>query len=140
LGLAWSNLALCHSYVVMVHEWLWYLTEAGLVKRNLQPGEPLQANVPLDGSNGHGSLETPAGRKAQLIGEEEGGRLVFRYSKTTLPGEYRLAIPGPAQASRFENFFVGRDPGESDLTPLSETQIKSLAETADLAFGSGALP
>ena len=35
LGLAWSNLPLCHSFVVMVHEWLWYLTEPSLAKRNL---------------------------------------------------------------------------------------------------------
>ena len=52
LGLAWSNLPLSHSYVVMVHEWLWYLTEPGLVKRNLQAGEVLQAGAPVETSNG----------------------------------------------------------------------------------------
>jgi len=139
LGLAWSSLPLSHSYVVMVHEWLWYLTETGLVKRNLLPGELLQASQPSDSSNGSGSLETPAGRQAQLVGEEEGGRLVFRYAKTLYPGEYRLAIAGATQDPRIEKFLVNRDPLESDLTPLSEEQIKSLTETGGLTFGSDPL-
>jgi hypothetical protein len=139
LGLAWSSLPLSHAYVVMVHEWLWYLTETGLVKRNLSPGELLQASQPVDSSNGSCALETPTGRQAQLVGEEEGGRIVFRYSKTLYPGEYRLAISDATQGPHSEKFIVNRDPLESDLTPLSEEQIKSLTETAGLGFGTDPL-
>lgn len=139
LGLAWSSFPLCHAYVVMVHEWLWYLTEPGLLKRNLRTGELLQASLPADSSNGSCSLETPNGRPTQLVGEEEGGRVVFRYSKTLFPGDYRLAIPDAKQGAHFEKFLVSRDPQESDLTPLSEEQIKSLTETGGLGFGGDPL-
>ncbi len=139
LGLAWSSFPLCHSYVVMVHEWLWYLTGPGLLKRNLRPGEQLQASRPADSPNGSCALETPGGRSAQLVGEVEGGQIVFRYSKTLFPGEYRLALPDVKQGAPFEKFLVNRDPEESNLTPLSEAQIKSLTKTGGLAFGADPL-
>ena len=133
LGLAWSNLPLCEAYLVMVREWLWYLTEPGLVKRNLQAGEPVHVTQPINSSKGRASLETPSGRVVQLAGLEEEGRLVFRYLKTLIPGEYRLTMTG-AQKTQTETFLVGRDPEESDLTPLSEQQIKTLADAGGLEF------
>ena len=66
LGLAWGNLPLCQAYLVMVREWLWYLTEPGLIKRNLQAGEPVHVTQPLNSSKGRASLETPSGRVVQL--------------------------------------------------------------------------
>jgi hypothetical protein len=131
LGLAWSNLPLCHSFVVMVHEWLWYLTEPSLVKRNLQPGEPLQVNRPVEASTGVASVETPAGWSAQVAGQEEDGRLAFRYARTQFPGKYRLSLDRSTQ----EEFLVSRDPEESNLTPLSETQIAAISEASGLGFG-----
>lgn len=139
LGLAWSNLPLCHSYVVMVREWLWYLTEPGLVKRNLQAGEVLQVTEPIESSNGSASLETPTGRLAQLFGQEEDERLVFRYPKTQMPGEYRLTLSDAAQRSRPEKFLVGRDPEESNLTPLTTEQVKALSDAGGLEFGGDPL-
>jgi hypothetical protein len=139
LGLAWSSFPLTHAYVVMVHEWLWYLSEPGLLKRNLRPGELLQASQPADASNGSGSLETPNGRTAQLVGEDEGGRVVFHYSKTLFPGEYRLGLLDAKQGTRIERFLVNRDSEESDLTPLSEEKIQSLTETGGLVFGDDPL-
>jgi hypothetical protein len=139
LGLAWSNLPLCHSYVVMVREWLWYLTEPGLVKRNLQAGEVLQVAEPIESSNGGATLETPTGRLAQLFGQEEDGRLVFRYAKTQFPGEYRLTFSGAAPGSRPEKFLVGRDPEESNLTPLTAAQMTALAEAGSMEFGGDPL-
>ena len=131
LGLAWSNLALCHSFVVMVHEWLWYLTEPSLVKRNLQPGEPLVVNRPLEESAGVASVETPAGWSAQVAGQEEDGRLVFRYPRTQFPGKYTLSLDRQTQ----EEFLVSRDPEESNLTPLAEKQIAAISDAGGLAFG-----
>ena len=136
LGLAWSNLPLCHSFVVMVHEWLWYLTEPSLVKRNLQPGELLEMSRATGGSDAIAALETPGGWNAQLIGLEEDGRMVFRYSKTQLPGEYNLAIAGTIEGARSEKFLVARDPEESNLTPLSLQQIEAVSQAGGLAFGS----
>jgi hypothetical protein len=136
LGLAWSNLPLCHSFVVMVHEWLWYLTEPSLVKRNLQPGELLQVSQPLDVSEGVATVETPAGWATQIVGQEEDGRLVFRYPRTQLPGEYTLTLTSAAEGSHAEKFLVNRNPEESNLTPLSEAQIAALSDAGGLAFGT----
>jgi hypothetical protein len=139
LGLAWSNLPLCHAYVVMVHEWLWYLTEPGLVKHNLQPGELLQATQPAGASSGGASLLTPGGLTRNLVGQAEDERLVFRYAKTMFPGEYRLDLSGGKEGSRSEKFLVSRDPGESILTPLTESQIQALSKAGGLSFGPNPL-
>jgi hypothetical protein len=85
LNVSWSNLPLCQSFVVMVHEWLWYLTESGMVRRNLQPGEPLQVSTPLDSGNGGATVDTPGSGLAQVVGREEQGRMIFRYAKTLVP-------------------------------------------------------
>jgi hypothetical protein len=137
-GPDWSNLPLCHAYVVMVREWLWYLTETGLTKRNLQAGEVLQAAVPLDASNGNASLETPSGRISQLFGQEEDGRTVFRFARTQTPGPYRLTLSG-SKTSRIEQFNVGRDAEESNLAPLSAAQIQALSAAGGLEFGGDPL-
>jgi hypothetical protein len=133
LNVSWSNLPLCQSFVVMVHEWLWYLTESALVRRNLQPGEPLQVSVPLDAGNGGATVDTPASGLAQLVGREEQGRLIFRYAKTLFPGEYRLKISGDALPP--EQFQVNRDPDESDFTPLTPAQIAAVREAGGVGFG-----
>ena len=133
LNVSWSNLPLCQSFVVMVHEWLWYLTESGMVRRNLQPGEPLQVSAAQDAGNGGATVDTPGSGVALLVGREEQGRLIFRYSKTLFPGAYRLKISGGSLPP--EEFQVNRDPQESDFTPLTEKQIASLRETAKVVFG-----
>jgi hypothetical protein len=135
LGLAWSSLPLSHSYVVMAREWLWYLTEPGLTRRNLRAGEMLQAIAPLETSSGNASLQTPNGRVLQLFGQEEEGRMVYRFAKTQYPGEYRLTISDSTKGSRIEQFLVGRDPEESDLTPLNAGQMAALGQAGDLQFG-----
>jgi len=131
LGLAWSNLPLCHAFVVMAHEWLWYLAEPSLVKRNLQPGEVLQI-ARKTSSEAVATLETPEKGHAELIGLEEEGRLGFRYTKTQLPGVYHLVFAG-AQGS--EKFVVSRDSEESNLEPLSSQQMETLSQAGGFAFG-----
>jgi hypothetical protein len=138
-GPEWSSLPLCHSYVVMVREWLWYLTESGLVKRNLKAGEPLQVTEPIESSVGSASLETPTGRMAQLFGQEEDGRLVFRYAKTVYPGVYRLNLADAAKGADPEEFLVARDTEESNLTPLTQEQIRALSEAGGMEFGGDPL-
>ncbi len=135
LGLAWSNLPLCHSFVVMAHEWLWYLAEPSLVKRNLQAGELLQT-VRIADSGPVATLETPEGSSAQLIGLEQDGRLAFRYAKTQLPGLYHLTFAGGTSQDGSGKFIVNRDPEESNLEPLSAQQIEALSQTGGISFGA----
>ncbi len=136
LGLAWCNLPLCQAYVVMVHEWLWYLAEPGLVKRNLLPGEPVQLVQARDASNGGATLETPGGGTAQLTGIEQENRTVFRSTRTALPGEYRLSVHGARGGSSPEKYLVSRDPEESNLTPLSDAERQTLSKMGGLNFGA----
>jgi hypothetical protein len=136
LGLAWSNLPLCQAYVVMVHEWLWYLSEPGMVKRNLLPGEALQLAVAPDTSDGGATLEAPEEHKLQVTGIEQDNRILFRSARTALPGEYRLTLRGGKEGAREERFLVSRDPEESNLTPLSDAEMHALAKSAGLNFGA----
>ena len=133
LNVSWSNLPLCQSFVVMVHEWLWYLAESGMVRRNLQPGEPLQFSAAPDTGNGGATVDVPGSGLTQVSGREEQGRLIFRYAKTLFPGQYLLKISGGAQPP--EPFQVSRDPQESDFTPLTEEQIASLRDVGGVGFG-----
>jgi hypothetical protein len=134
LNVSWSNLPLCQSFVVMVHEWLWYLTESGMVRRNLQPGEPLQLSEGLNSGNGGATVDTPASGITQVVGREEQGRMIYRYAKTVFPGEYRMTISGGKQPA--EKFQVNRNPLESDFTPLNETQMASLRDVGGIGFGA----
>jgi hypothetical protein len=52
LGISWSTLPLCQAYVAMMHEWLWYLAEPALPKRNLAVGEAV-----IESANPKGSAE-----------------------------------------------------------------------------------
>ncbi len=133
LNVSWSNLPLCQSFVVMVHEWLWYLTESGMVRRNLQPGEPLQVSAAPGSGNGGATVDTPHSGTAQVVGHEEQGRMIYRYVKTFAPGEYRMTLSGAAQPP--EKFQVSRDPNESDFTPLTDQQLASLRDTGGVGFG-----
>ena len=118
----------------MVHEWLWYLTESGLTRRNLQPGETLQISRPPNTSNGGAAVESPDGLVTQVVGRDEQGRSVFRYALVPLPGAYNMKVSGEKLGA--EKFWVNRDPQGSDFTPLDEAQLTSLRDTAGVGFGS----
>jgi len=142
LGQQWSNLPLCHVYVAMVHEWLWYLTGPSATSWNLQANEPAllkRANINEDDSV---TITVPGGHPVQLVptpdAEEE--RLVFRYAETDLPGAYVMTIDSSdgSTAEPFP-FVVNREPKESDLRSLDETQEQSLQQIANVNFAPDVL-
>jgi hypothetical protein len=137
LGVSWSSFPLCQSYVVMANEWLWYLTEPGLAKRNLKAGEGIELLRPADSTVESCSLQLPDGRTVRVLGDDEGGRTVFRHAKTSLPGEYVATLAG--DGARTEKFLVNRDVTESDLTPLADAQKKMLGTIGGLAIGGDPL-
>lgn len=109
LGVSWSTLPLCQAYVAMLHEWLWYASEPGLPKRNLTPGEAI-----VEQGVGKTQLMLPNNRTVEL---NEG-----RFANTRLPGEYALKVGSKAFV-----YHVGRTSDESDLKPLSDSDLKQLA-------------
>ena len=109
----------------MVREWLWYLTEPAWSNAICRRAKLLQVTAPLESSSGGASLETPGGRVAQVFGQEEDGRLVFRYAKTQFPGNIASRWPTPPKVPARE--ISGRPrPRGIESHPASPEQIDGL--------------
>jgi len=125
LGVSWSTLPLCQAYVAMLHEWLWYLSEPSLPKRNLVVGESI-----IEGAAGQSQtavLTLPDARQVELSAAPGISGAQFRFAGTRLPGEYTLAAKG--EGEKVSRFFVQRNPQESDLQPLTDADQQQLAST-----------
>lgn len=128
LGVSWSTLPLCQAYVAMLHEWLWYLSEPSLPKRNLGVGEALVEHTAKD--NVTAELTLPDARKIELAASGS----QFRYTATRLPGEYTLKVKG---ATRGAKFLVQRNPRESDLKALTDQDKQQFAAMKDFQLDGG---
>jgi len=126
LGVAWSTLPLCQAYVAMLHEWLWYLSEPGLPKRNLVVGESIVEAAAAQ--NDAAQLTLPDARKIEVTAASGPSGAQFRFSGTRLPGDYTLRGKG-GKADATSSFFVQRNPQESDLRPLTEQDQQQLASS-----------
>ncbi|TWU14312.1 hypothetical protein CA54_31560 [Symmachiella macrocystis] len=134
VGLSWSNLPLCQVYVPMVHEWLWYLSEPAVAKRNLQPGEPLLFSQDVGQKESTALLQPPVGEPIELLPELTDRHEVFEYHRAFLPGNYLLTVNPGANSEVLVPFYVQRDAAESDLTLLDEPQHALLAQAGGLRF------
>jgi hypothetical protein len=129
LGVSWSTLPLCQAYVAMLHEWLWYLTEPNLPKRNLGVGEALIEAAPKEGSVAE--LTLPDERQMELTAAASLSGAQFRYNATRLPGEHILQVKGAGEKTLSTKFFVARNPQESDLKRFGDadrTQLGSIKQ------------
>jgi hypothetical protein len=120
LGLEWSNLPLLKAYVVMIHDWLSYVTAPRTARYNLSPGAPIYANAPKEASSGSTLLVTPRGKELPLAAADAEGQSVYRYSQTRIPGLYRVRFRNQGAPVGEVPFVVARDATESDLSPLEE--------------------
>ncbi|WP_166831225.1 BatA domain-containing protein [Thalassoroseus pseudoceratinae] len=128
LRLQWSDLARSQSFVVIVHDWLDYLTQPLSTRHNLTPGEQLAIRL-LDSDVKTATLETPHGNEIELSAESSDGGAVFRTSRTALPGSYRLDTGSENGAIPFH---VRRDPQESNLAALTGEQLQSVQSLTDI--------
>jgi hypothetical protein len=126
LGISWSTLPLCQAYVAMLHEWLWYLVEPALPKRNLAVGETI-----IDSANAKdiGELTLPDGRTIELQPVASSGSTQVRYSATRLPGEYVFRRKAKDPETARTRFLVQRNSEESDLKNLSEQDVEQMRST-----------
>jgi len=131
LRFQWSNLAVSQAFVVMVHDWLGYLTEPSATRHNLLPGEPVTIQMARTEET-HATLKTPAGEDVPVAGEPVTDGVLFRTSRTALPGDYLLEV---GLAGSNVPFHVARDDGESDLTRLTVSDRAFLQDTAGLRSG-----
>jgi hypothetical protein len=137
LGVSWSTLPLCQAYVAMLHEWLWYLSEPSLPKRNLEVGETLVQTAP--DANSTAELMTPDGRTQEVSATALAGAAQFRYNATRLPGQYVFRT-GRGDGATATKFHVHRNPLESDLTSFSEQEQQQLAGTKGFYLNAGLEP
>jgi len=134
LGVAWSTLPLCQAYVAMLHEWMWYLSEPSLPKRNLVVGESIVEAAASQSDTGQLSL--PDARKIEVTAASGPSGAQFHFSGTRLPGEYTLRRKGK-EADVTSSFFVQRNPQESDLRPLTEQDEQQLASSKFFQMNAG---
>ncbi|MEM6364548.1 MAG: hypothetical protein AAF745_08980, partial [Planctomycetota bacterium] len=128
LHLSWSDLATSEAFVVMVRDWVDYLAQPKSTRFNLDPGDPVVFQSEADGPT-EARLRTPSGEVIELTADTVFGKAIFRTNRTRLPGSYEMEL-GLSQGTL--PFEVARDPAESDLSPLSESQWSDLASLAGL--------
>jgi len=133
LRMQWSDLARSQAFVVMVQDWLSYLTQPQATRHNLSPGDPLSVHL-ADDSARDATLHTPHGDSIELTADSAGDGVVFRSSRTILPGNYTLEF---GTAGDGIPFHVNRDPSESDLTSLTTADRQLLAEVSGLGRAAG---
>lgn len=129
LRLQWSELARSQSFVVMVRDWLDYLTQPRATRYNLAPGDPISVHF-ADAEIHDATLSTPHGDEIELTADTADDGVVFRSSRTILPGDYALSI---GLSGDVIPFHVNRDPQESNLTPLTGDDKEALDELAGLS-------
>ncbi len=133
LGLQWTNLPQLKSYVVMIHDWLDYITAPAMTRYNLEPGDAIVANVPDHALMATARLATPAGQEVVLAasGNDESG--LIRYTQTRLPGLYCLTFDTTGKDTILP-YYVARDTSESRWQPLEADDRSQLHELAGLQF------
>ena len=133
LGLEWSNLPQLKSYVVMIHDWLDYLTAPAMARFNLQPGNAIAAPLPADADVQTAKLLNPAGQEVKLSTSSAEQSGLVRYSQTQLPGLYQLQFEAGGKQTSLP-FHVQREVVESQLRQLEQEQQDKLVELAGLQF------
>ncbi len=115
LRLQWSDLVRSQAFVVLVQEWLSYLTQPRATRHNLSPGEPMTFTIAGTESTS-ATLITPSKVEVEITADLIGNSAVFRTSRTGLPGDYALEVGLSGDQIPFH---VHRDAAESNLTPLA---------------------
>lgn len=134
LGLEWSNLPQLKAYVVMVSDWLEYLTAPTSARFNLTPGTALVATLPASVDPDSVKLLTPAGTTVKLASEELEDSHTARYWQTHLPGTYRVLYDDNGSPASLP-YHVARDPRESQLVFADDAQREKIAENG-VVFGN----
>lgn len=128
LKLQWSDLARSQSFVVLVQNWLDYLSQPRATRHNLFPGDPISVQLAQTDSR-EATLFTPDGEELPLTGEAVGDGVMFRSGRTSSPGDYRLEVG--LSGDRIP-FHVQRDPAESNLAMWSRDEEQVLADVRDI--------
>ena len=130
----WSNLPITKSFVVMVQDWLDYLTRPAATQFNRPAGGRIEWTPPPSTAAGTVTIKLPNGAEKPLAGREAGDAAVYRYSQTHVPGRYEVCFGDVANESNSIPFQVARDVKESDLKLLTDEQQETLTKSAGIHF------
>jgi hypothetical protein len=133
LGLDWSNMPLLKAYVVMIHDWLNYITVPTSARYNLNPGATIIATAPKDAQNATAEVITPRGKQIALAATSAESSSIFRYMQTQLPGLYRVHFTSGGPTADVP-FHVAQDASESDLRTLAAADRDGILAPAGIAF------
>lgn len=128
----WSDLVISKSLVVMVHDWLAYLTQPAATRFNLASREPfvhLLSDEPLE----QATVTNPTGEAINLTRAEQQGMPAVRFAGTALPGHYELKFKQQETETTWP-LQVARDAQESQLTPLAPGDLSMLSDAAGIRF------
>lgn len=134
MNVSWSNLPACQAFVVMIHEWLWYLSEQGLPRWNLALGERLATKFPASDVSNTSLITTPQDESIEITGYVRNDHMIFGYGPVVIPGPYELTVNTSQGQVHQRIFCVNRDAEESDLSPLGESDRQLLVSSAGLRF------
>jgi len=126
----WSMLPLSRSFVVLVHEWLWRLSETSSTQFNLDPGDAIVFSGTSEDVPAVARLHPPSGPDVGIEPFPHGDSFVFRYPETGEPGTYTLESGDHTNAV----FVVRRDPVESNLEFLEESGRETIARSSGIRF------
>jgi hypothetical protein len=133
LDASWSNLPLRSSFVVLAHEFIYYLSSPLVGVRNLSAGEPLVVTLDEKSSADEVQVVLPMGGVCKLPVERRRGRLSATCPNTAEAGLYEASYGVGGRTVR-EYYVVNCEPAESSLTPLSASSRETLAGLADIRF------
>jgi hypothetical protein len=134
LGLEWSNLPVLKAYVVMVQDWLGYVTAPTTARYNVAPGSSIVATPPEDSPDASAQLITPRGRQIPLVPSEAEVGTVYRYSQTAVPGAYRVKFASDGRPAGEVPFYVAQEAREFNLAPLAPADRDGLLASTGIHF------
>ena len=125
-NMAWTNLPAKGDFITLVMNLVQHVAPAGAANRNFTVGDSFIEDITVLSAGGEDYLiRRPDGTEAQLTIEAPRGPDGFavgfrlRFDHLDQAGEYRLHTPGIE-----DPMSVNLNPIESDLTPLTEDEIR----------------
>ncbi|MCA9016759.1 MAG: hypothetical protein KDA77_15610, partial [Planctomycetaceae bacterium] len=130
----WNNLPTKPDYVPFLHEAVFELS-SGRVFRNINTDEPIVVPVPANTKIDQLEFLDPNNNPVTGTIDASANGATFQSQNTSLPGVYALnPRQGVETELKADRFVVNFDRSESDLTPLSEAQQKTLTDDYHLTF------
>lgn len=120
---AWTDFPTKTVYLPLVHSIADYLSGRAQAKRDYLVGEPAVFSLDLSEQRTQATITDPMGTAHRLRASLAGGRGLISFHDTEMPGSYRVLFEGQ-QEGRQDVFAVNVDPRESDLSRLTEDDLR----------------